>query len=94
MRLKLGTAVELEVIAGGQYVTGLGELGSAVWFPSATAFAVDAGGALTIGLVEHVRLRVNGLWQRTFVTLNRGDSTDTNATEQYISAGVTVQWAM
>lgn len=94
-RVKLGSSAELEVLAGFQYVTGLGELGSAAWFPNATAFAMDAGLGVSIGLVEHVRVRVSGQWQRTFVTLDgNGTYQAASAAEQYVGGAVSLLWVM
>jgi hypothetical protein len=93
-RIGLGATAEMELIAGGQYVMGLGELGSAAWFPDSSAFAVDAGLGFSFRVVEHVRLRLNGQWQGTFVTLGGGTIRANNASEQYLSGAVTLQWAM
>jgi hypothetical protein len=94
-RIGLGGSVQLDLLTGFQWATGLGELGSATWFPSSTAFGVDVGLGLSFGLVEHVRLRLSGDWQRTFVTLGGNAKwTADSAAEQYISAAVTLQWAM
>ena len=94
-RIGLGGSVQLDILTGFQWATGLGELGNATWFPTSTAFGIDAGLGLSFGLVEHVRLRLSGDWQRTFVTLGGSAKwTADSAAEQYISAAVTLQWAM
>lgn len=94
VQARLGERWALEVLAGGQYVMGLGELGMAAWFPQATAFALDAGVGLSVQLVEHVRLRLTGKWQRTFLTLDRNTFRADSAAEQYISGALTFQWSM
>lgn len=94
-RIGLGGSAELDLLAGFQWVTGFGELGSTAWFPTSSAFGTDAGVGLSFGVLEHVRLRISGQWQRTFVTLD-GSSTfrADSAAEQYVTAAATLQWAM
>jgi hypothetical protein len=92
---RLGEATELEVVAGGQYALGLGELGTAAWFPGASAFSADANVGLAFPLMEHVRLRLAAQWLGTFVTL-AGSTTfhDQTAMENSVTGTLTVQWAM
>lgn len=94
VQARLGERWALEVLAGGQYVMGLGELGMAKWFPQASAFALDAGAGLSVQLAEHVRLRLSLKWQRTFITLERNTFRAESAAEQYLSGALTFQWAM
>ena len=83
------------MLAGGQYALGLGELGSAAWFPGASAFSADANVGLSFPLMEHVRLRLAAQWLGTFVTL-AGSTTfhDETAMENSVTGTLTVQWAM
>ena len=97
LRLRLFGTVELDALGGFQVVAGKGELGSPRFFPQATAMAVDAGGGLSVELVEHLRLRGGAEWQRYFVTLNAGDTSTffaKSAADQYITATVSIQWVM
>lgn len=94
VRVKLGGNVELDVLAGMQFVTGFGELATADWFPNASAFATDATVGVSFRIVEHVRVRLSGQWQRTFLTLNQSAHPEESASEQYLSGAVTLQWAM
>lgn len=94
VQARLGERFTLEVLAGGQYVTGLGELGMAAWFPQASAFALDAGAGLSVKLAEHVRLRLSLKWQRTFLNLERSTFQAERAAEQYLSGALSFQWAM
>lgn len=89
----------LEVDAGGafQAVVGKGEIASAAYFPDATAIAVDAGGGLSVQIVEHIRLRAGVEWQRYFVALHPGENVTyyaQNAADQYITATASLQWSM
>lgn len=97
LRLRLFGKVELDALGGYQLVAGTGELGSARYFPQATAFAVDAGGGLSVGLGETLRLRGGAEWQRYFVTLNPEETSTffaRTAADQYITATVSLQWVM
>ena len=97
LRLRIAGTLELDALGGVQAVAGTGEVGSAAYFPKATAFAVDAGGGLSIELVEHVRLRAGAEWQRYFVALNPADTSTFFAktlADQYISATASLQWVM
>ena len=97
VRLRIAGSVELDALAGFQLVAGKGELGSARFFPQANAFAIDAGGGLSVELVEHVRLRGGVEWQRYFVTLNAAESSTffaKSAADQYITATASLQWVM
>ena len=96
-RWRIGATVELDALGGFQVVAGKGELASARFFPEATALAVDAGGGISVELVEHVRLRAGVEWQRYFVTLNAAESSlffATTAADQYITAAASLQWVM
>lgn len=73
LRLRIVGTLELEAQGGFQYVADKGELGRAPYFPNATGFAIDAGGALSIEIVPNVRLRAAAEWQRYFITLNPGE---------------------
>lgn len=96
-RVRVVGSFELDALGGFQLVAGKGELGSSRYFPRATAFAVDAGGGVSIGLGETLRLRAGVEWQRYFVTLNP-DETSTffarSAADQYITATANLQWVM
>lgn len=97
LRLRLFGTVELDAQGGFQLVAGLGELGSSRYFPQARAFAVDAGGGISVELVEHVRLRAGAEWQRYFVTLNAGESSTffaRTASDQYVTAAASLVWVM
>lgn len=97
LRLRLFGTVELDALGGFQLVAGKGELGSPRFFPQATAFAVDAGGGLSLGLAEHLRLRAGVEWQRYFITLNAAENstfTARSAGDQYITAAASLQWVM
>ncbi|MFZ5444416.1 MAG: hypothetical protein ACOZQL_30775 [Myxococcota bacterium] len=95
VRLKLGETTELEVLAGGQYALGLGELGNHDWFPLSTAFSTDALIGVSFPLVEHVRLRLGAQWLGTFVTLGgNGLYRDQGAMEHSFTGTATLQWAM
>ena len=97
IRLRLFGTVELDALGGYQAVVGKGELGSPRFFPQATAMAVDAGGGISVEIVEHLRLRAGAEWQRYFVTLNAGDTSTffaKSAADQYITAAVSLQWVM
>jgi hypothetical protein len=97
LRLRLFSTFEIDGIVGMQAVAGKGELGSARYFPSATAFAIDAGAGLSMGVAAHLRLHAGVEWQRYFITLNAGgDSTffARSASDQYITATVRLEWAL
>lgn len=93
-RFRLGGTAELDVIAGAQLVTGFGELGTAAWFPNVSAFSTDAALGFSFGIWEHLRVRLSGQWQRTFLTLNGSAFNQQEAAEQYLSGQLTLQWAM
>ena len=94
-RWHLAGPVELEFGGAAQYVASLGSL--RVDFPKATAFAIDATLAFSIELVEHLRLRFSGEWQRYFITLN-GDASSPYQTravgDQYVWVSSGLQWSM
>lgn len=97
LRLRIVGTLELEALGGFQTVAGKGELGTEAYFPAATAFAIDAGGALSIELVPNLRLRASAEWQRYFVTLNPGEEARyiaRAAADQYIWVNGGLQWAM
>ncbi len=97
VRLRIVGTLELDASGAFQTVAGKGELGSTRYFPKATALAVDAGGGLSIGLVEHLRLRAGVEWQRYFITLNPDDTSTffaRTAADQYITATASLQWVM
>lgn len=96
-RLRLVGTFEVDALGGFQLVAGKGELGSSRYFPRATAFAVDAGGGLSIGLGETLRLRAGVEWQRYFVTLNPEDTSTffaRSAGDQYLTTTASLQWVM
>ncbi len=96
-RLRMFSTVELDGLGGFQVVAGKGELGSDRFFPAATAIAVDAGGGLSVGLAENLRLRAGVEWQRYFVTLNAAETSTffaKSASDQYITAAASLQWSM
>ncbi len=89
--------LELEAFGGIQYLASMGELKEPAFFPDATGFAVDAGGALSVEVIENLRLRVSVEWQRYFVTLNAGGDTPyfaRAAGDQYVWAQAGLQWSM
>lgn len=94
-RWHIAGPLELEVGAAAQYVSSLGTLREQ--FPKAKAFAIDANLALSIELVEHLRLRFSGEWQRYFITLN-GDVSSPYQTravgDQYVWVSGGLQWSM
>jgi len=94
-RWHIAGPVELELGGAAQYVSSLGTLKAD--FPKAKAFAIDANFALSIELVEHLRLRVSGEWQRYFITLN-GDASSPYQTraagDQYVWVSGGLQWSM
>ena len=97
LRLRLFGTVEIDALGGFQLVAGKGELGSPRFFPQATAFAVDAGGGISVELAEHLRLRAGVEWQRYFITLNAAENstfTARSAGDQYITAAASLQWVM
>lgn len=97
LRLRIIGTLELEGQGGFQYVADKGELGRAPYFPNATGFAVDAGGALSIEIVPNLRLRAAAEWQRYFITLNPGEDALYIARavgDQYIWVTGGLQWAM
>ncbi|MGV3619561.1 MAG: hypothetical protein ACO1OB_02020 [Archangium sp.] len=97
LRLRIVGSFELEAQGGFQYVADKGELGRAPYFPNATGFAVDAGGALSIEIVPNLRLRAAAEWQRYFITLNPGEDAmfiARAAGDQYIWVTGGLQWAM
>jgi hypothetical protein len=99
-RWRMFGTVELDGLGGFQLVSGktaLGELGSAQFFPEATAVGVDAGGGISVGLAEHLRLRAGVEWQRYFITLNAAETSRffaQTAFDQYITAAAYLQWTM
>lgn len=97
LRLRIVGTVELDALGGFQTVAGKGELGSARYFPQATAFAIDAGGGVSFGLAQSLRLRMGAEWQRYFITLNAADDSTffaRTAADQYITATARLEWAM
>jgi hypothetical protein len=97
IRLRIAGTVELDAGGAFQAVANTGELGSTRYFPRASAFGVDAGGGLSVGVTDQLRLRAGAEWQRFFVTLN-AEETSTffagSASDQYITATVSLQWVM
>ncbi len=94
-RWHIAGPVEIELGSAAQYVSSLGTLKTD--FPKAKAFAIDANLALSIELVEHLRLRLSGEWQRYFITLN-GDASSPYQTravgDQYVWVSGGLQWSM
>jgi hypothetical protein len=96
-RLRIAGTFELDALGAFQTVAGKGELGSARYFPAATAFEVDAGGGASIEVAPHLRLRAGAEWQRYFITLNPADDSTffaKTAADQYITATARLEWAM
>lgn len=96
-RLRIVGTFEIDALGAFQTVAGKGELGSARFFPAATAFEVDAGGGLSIEVAPHLRLRAGAEWQRYFITLNAADDSTffaKTAADQYITATARLEWAM
>ncbi|MFT3706143.1 MAG: hypothetical protein QM817_00620 [Archangium sp.] len=96
-RLRIVGTFELDALGAFQTVAGKGELGSARYFPGASAFEVDAGGGLSIEVAPHLRLRAGAEWQRYFITLNAKDDSvffAKTAADQYITATARIEWAM
>jgi hypothetical protein len=97
LRVRIVGTFEVDALGGFQTVAGKGELGSARYFPAATAFAVDAGGGLSLEIASHLRLRAGAEWQRYFITLNAGDESTffaRTAADQYITATARLEWAI
>lgn len=97
LRVRLFGTFEIDALGGFQTVAGKGELGSPRYFPNATAFAVDAGGGLSIEVASHLRLRAGAEWQRYFITLNAADDSTffaRTAADQYITATARLEWAI
>jgi outer membrane biosynthesis protein TonB len=97
LRLRIVGTFEIDALGGFQTVAGKGELGTQRYFPAATAFAVDAGGGLSIEIASHLRLRGGVDWQRYFITLNPADDATffaQTAADQYILATARIEWAM
>ena len=96
-RWRVAGSVEIDVLTGFQAVAGKGELASPRYFPQATALAVDAGGGISVELVEHLRLRAGVEWQRYFVTLNAAEDSTffaQRASDQFITTTASIQWVM
>lgn len=97
LRVRLFGTFEIDALGGFQTVAGKGELGSERYFPNATAFAVDAGGGLSLELAPHLRLRAGAEWQRYFITLRASDDSTffaRTAADQYITATARLEWAI
>lgn len=97
VRLRLIGTLEFDAGGSFQTVVGKGEIGSDAYFPDTTAFAIDAGGGLSIQLVDHIRLRAGAEWQRYFLTLHPGDDVTyyaQGAVDQYITATASIQWTL
>lgn len=97
LRLRIVGTLELDAQGGFMTVANKGELASARYFPNATAFAVDAGGGLSVEVAPSLRLRAGAEWNRYFITLNPGEDSTffaRTAADQYITATASVQWVM
>ncbi|MFO0594585.1 MAG: hypothetical protein U0228_04755 [Myxococcaceae bacterium] len=97
LRLRIFGTFEIDALGGFMAVSGKGELGSARYFPAATAIAIDAGGGLSAQIAPHLRMRGGVEWQRFFITLNAADDATfyaKTASDQYITATVRLEWAM
>ena len=97
VRLRIVGSLELDAGGSFQTVAGKGEIASANFFPDASAFAVDAGGGLSLQLVDHIRLRAGAEWQRYFLTLHPADDVQyyaQGAVDQYITATASIQWQL
>ncbi|MFZ5439002.1 MAG: hypothetical protein ACOZQL_03285 [Myxococcota bacterium] len=97
LRVRMFGTVELDAQGGFMTVANKGELASDRYFPAATAFAVDAGGGLSVEVAPSLRLRAGAEWNRYFITLNPAEDSTffaRSAADQYITATASIQWVM
>ena len=68
LKLKIFGPVSLQLGAAYQALLQTGEIGA--YFPRARAGGLDAGGALTVGLMERLEVRLAGEYQRYWFSMN------------------------
>ena len=94
--VKLGP-VGIDAMAGFTFLAWTGELGTEAYFKRAGGFGVDAGGGVSIELVENVQLRAGLDWTRYILTLRPEEGarfTAPSATDQYLGGSVALHWVM
>ncbi|MEW5742496.1 MAG: hypothetical protein AB1938_26495 [Myxococcota bacterium] len=86
-----------EALVGFMYVYGKGELASDRYFPNTTGLALDASAALSIELVESLRLRGSFDWTGYFLNTNADPSaviTASGATDHFLGGTLSLVWVM
>ncbi|MBE2252345.1 MAG: hypothetical protein IAE78_22615 [Myxococcus sp.] len=94
--VKLGP-VGIDVMGGFTVLAWTGELGSDAYFKRAGGFGVDAGGGVSVELVENIQLRAGLDWTRYFLTLRPEEGarfTAPSAADQYLGGSVALHWVM
>ena len=69
-RVVLTAPLSLELKAGFTWAVGRGELASVAYFPSSSAFALDAQVAVSFAIVSSIQLRAFGDFSRYFISLD------------------------
>lgn len=94
--VKLGP-VGIDAMAGFTFLASTGELGTEAYFKRAGGFGVDAGGGVSIELVENVQVRAGLDWTRYILSLRPEDGarfTAPSAADQYLGGSVALHWVM
>jgi opacity protein-like surface antigen len=94
--VKLGP-VGIDVMGGFTFLTSTGELGTDVYFRRAGGFGVDAGGGLSIDVVENIQVRAGIDWTRYLLSLRPEEGarfTAPSAVDQYLGGSVALHWVM
>ena len=94
--VKLGP-VGIDAMAGLTFLAWTGELGTEAYFKRAGGFGIDAGGGVSIELVENVQVRAGLDWTRYLLTLRPEEGarfTAPSAADQYLGGSVALHWVM
>ncbi len=94
--VKLGP-VGIDAMAGFTFLAWTGELGTEAYFKRAGGFGVDAGGGVSIELVENVQVRAGLDWTRYILSLRPEEGarfTAPSAADQYLGGSVALHWVM
>lgn len=94
--VKLGP-VGIDAMAGFTFLAWTGELGTEAYFKRAGGFGIDAGGGVSIELVENVQVRAGLDWTRYILSLRPEEGarfTAPSAADQYLGGSVALHWVM
>jgi hypothetical protein len=90
-----GTRVTIDANLAFTYTLRRGEIESDRFFPGASAFALDGAVGVSVGVIEHLDVRLGVDYARYFIRLPASASfTATAAGDQYIGASLSAVWRM